>query len=136
MKLQMGGFKKKFRYCVIKLKKTRESGLDPYVCVPYSWLKLHKRALVVKYPKEITSMTSYMVKHCEVSQPDWLTIGAEIKYKTGEFLLLYHYHFRLPFLPYFSFLSISHPTSFLIKIPIIIMIDRALTFRGLNLSYA
>uniref|UniRef100_A0A2H1WFG1 SFRICE_014234 n=1 Tax=Spodoptera frugiperda TaxID=7108 RepID=A0A2H1WFG1_SPOFR len=83
---EMGGFKKKFRYCVIKLKKTRESGLDPYVCVPYSWLKLHKRALVVKYPKEITSMTSYMVKHCEVSQPDWLTIGAEIKYKTDSYV--------------------------------------------------
>lgn len=82
----MGGPNKKFRYCVIKLKKAGEPWLDPYICVPYSWLRLHKKSVIVKYPQESKSLTTYRVKHCEVSQPNWLTFGADIKYKTDSYV--------------------------------------------------
>ncbi|CAH0694490.1 unnamed protein product [Spodoptera exigua] len=77
---------KKYRYSVIKLKKTGDCSLDPYVCVPYSWLKSTKKPVVVKYPNEVKSLTAYRVKHCEESQPDWLEFGADIKYSTNSYV--------------------------------------------------
>lgn len=75
-----------FKYCVIQFLELPFKGIDEYICIPSSWIRLRIEAdqrAIVSYPVENTMETERRVKQMQRLSENWRIYMAVVKYDTG-----------------------------------------------------